>query len=159
MWKNTIEIPVPLFFHNILGPNLGNILPQRPHPLSFFINFQWNMLKGSININNLCWNPAASSKKKKKMAKPLKIAFFGPICTKKGLLWVTSKMQNNKRRNNKRRSSGFRNFLFSQNIICFSWVMNLFLSWVMFFVKKVSFSKKQLWMLLVRPFSFGYVVN
>ena len=45
-------------------------------------------------------------------------------------------------RNNKSRSSAFRKFLFYQNIICFDWVMNLFLSWVMFSVKKVSFSAK-----------------
>ena len=34
------------------------------------------MLKGSININNLCWNPAASSKKKKKNGKTSKNCFF-----------------------------------------------------------------------------------
>ena len=44
--------------------------------------------------------------------------------------------------NNKGRSSAFRTFLFYQNIICFDWVMNLFLSWVMFCVKKVSFPAK-----------------
>ena len=33
--KNPIEIPVPLFFHNI-GPTLAQIFPQRPHPLYFF---------------------------------------------------------------------------------------------------------------------------
>ena len=33
-------------------------------------------------------------------------------------------------------------FLFYQNIICFDWVMNLFLSWVMFSIKKVSFPAK-----------------
>ena len=45
-------MPVSLFFHNI-GPNLAQILPQRQHPLSFFIDFQWNMLGDAININNL----------------------------------------------------------------------------------------------------------
>ena len=44
-------------------------------------------------------------------------------------------------RNKKSRSSAFRKFLFYQNI-CFDWVMNLFLSWVMFSVKKVSFPAK-----------------
>ena len=33
--KSTIEIPVSLFFHNI-GPNLVQLLPQRPHPRYFF---------------------------------------------------------------------------------------------------------------------------
>ena len=45
-------------------------------------------------------------------------------------------------RNNISRSSAFRKFLFYQNIICFDWVMNLFLSWVMFSIKKVSFPAK-----------------
>ena len=99
MWKNTIEIPVPLFFHNILGPNLGNILPQRPHPLSFFIDFQWNMLKGSININNLCWNPAASSKKKKKNGKTSKNCFFWSNLHKKGI--VMGHIQNAKQQKEK----------------------------------------------------------
>ena len=44
-------------------------------------------------------------------------------------------------RNNKSRSSAFRKFLFYQNI-CFDWVMNFFLSSVMFSVKKVSFPAK-----------------
>ena len=42
-------------------------------------------------------------------------------------------------RNNKSRSSAFRKLLFYQNIICFDWVIDLFLSWVMFSIKKVSF--------------------
>ena len=45
-------------------------------------------------------------------------------------------------KNNQRRSSAFRNVLFYENIICFDWVMNLLLSWVMFSVKKVSFPAK-----------------
>ena len=45
-------------------------------------------------------------------------------------------------RNNKSRPLAFRKFLFYQNIISFDWVMNLFLSCVMFSVKKVSFPTK-----------------
>ena len=45
-------------------------------------------------------------------------------------------------RNNKNRYSAFRNFLFYQNILCFDWIMNLFLSSVMFSAKKVSFPAK-----------------
>ena len=45
----------------------------------FFSDFQWNMSGDSININNLCCNPAVLKKKKL-----LKIAFLGPISTKKG---------------------------------------------------------------------------
>ena len=45
-------------------------------------------------------------------------------------------------RNNKSRLSAFRNFLFYQNIVSFGWVIGLFLPWVKFFVKKVSFPAK-----------------
>ena len=45
-------------------------------------------------------------------------------------------------RNNKSRLSALRAFSIYQNIICFDWVMNLFLSWVMVSVKKVSFPAK-----------------
>ena len=45
-------------------------------------------------------------------------------------------------RNNKNRYSAFRKFLFHQNIVCFDWIMNLFLSSVMFSAKKVSFPAK-----------------
>ena len=43
-------------------------------------------------------------------------------------------------KNNKSRSSAFKKVLFYQNIICFDWVMNLFLSWVMLLSKKCHFS-------------------
>ena len=79
----------------------------------------------------------------KKLVKPSKNCFLGPICTKNGSLWATLKMKNiSFGRNNKSRPSAFRSFFFYQNIICFDWVMTLFLSWVMFFVKKVSFPAK-----------------
>ena len=78
----------------------------------------------------------------KKLVKPLKNCFLDPICTEKRSLWATPKMEKFFfGRNNKSRSSAFRKFLFYQNI-CFDWVMNLFLSWVMFSVKKVSFPAK-----------------
>ena len=117
---------------------LAQILPQRPHALYFFLaDFKWNMLGDSFNINNLCCNPLIL---KKSWQNLLKTVFLGPICTKKGSLWATLKITIFFFcRNNKNRPSAFRNFLFCQIIICFDWVMNLFLSWVMFFVKKVSF--------------------
>ena len=34
--KSLLNMPVSLFFVNI-GPNLAQILPLRPHPLSFFL--------------------------------------------------------------------------------------------------------------------------
>ena len=45
-------------------------------------------------------------------------------------------------RNNKSRSLAFRNFLFHQNIICFGWVMSLFLFVWCLFIKKESFPAK-----------------
>ena len=65
------------------------------------------------------------------------------LVKKKRLLWATAKMENFFfGRNNKSRSLAFRKFLFYQNIISFDRVMNLFLSCVMFSVKKVSFPTK-----------------
>ena len=111
---------------------LSNFLPT----FRFFVDFQWN-----DNINNLCCSPVVLKKIKKTSKKFL---FLGPICTKNGSLLATLKMENNFfGRNNKSRSSAFWNFLFYQNIIRFGWVMNLFLSWMMFFVKKVSFPAKK----------------
>ena len=81
------------------------------------------------------------------MVKPLKNCFFGLNLPKKGV--IMSHAQNKKQffgRNTKSRSSAFRNFLFCQNIISLGWVMNLCLSWVMYFVKKkCHFQLKQLW--------------
>ena len=54
-------------FHNV-GPNLGQVLPLRPHLLSFHCQFTI-MLGDSININNLCCNLAVL----KKILKPLKL--------------------------------------------------------------------------------------
>ena len=84
-----------------------------------------------------------SSSSEKKLVKPLKNWFLDPICTEKGSLQATPKVEKKFfGRNNKSRSSTFRKFLFYQNIICFDWVKNLFLSWVMLSVKKVSFPAK-----------------
>ena len=84
-----------------------------------------------------------SSNSEKNLAIPLKNCFLDPICTEKGSSWATPKVEKTFfGRNNKKRWSAFRKFLFYQNIICFDWVMNLFLSWVTFSVKKVSFPAK-----------------
>ena len=66
---------------------------------------------------------------------------MSPLCTKKGLLWATPSMEKIFFDRNNKSWSAFRNFLFYQNI-CFDWNMNLFLSWVMFSVKEVSFPAK-----------------
>ena len=79
-----------------------------------------------------------SSISEKKLVKPQKKNLH-----KKGvILGYAQNGENFFSRNNKSRSSTFRNLLFYQNIICFDWVKNLFLSWVMLSVKKVSFPAK-----------------
>ena len=103
----------------------------------FFADFQWNMLGDSINMNNLCL---------KKLVKALKNCFSGPDLNKNGVLICHT--QNEKQffdRNNKSRSSVFKNVLFYQNIICFDWVIDFFLSWEWRFCqKKCHFQLKQL---------------
>ena len=135
MKKTLLKCQFLCFFHNI-GPNLVQILLQRPQPLSsLFADFQWNMLGDSININNLCCNPVVLKKKIGKISK--KLLFWAKFVQKRGHYgqlpkWKTIFLG----RNTKNRSSAFRNFLFYQNVICFGWVINFFPSWVMFFVKK-----------------------
>ena len=129
-------MPISLRFFSHWRPNLAQILPQRPHLLSFFADFRWNMFGDSIHINiNLCCNSAVL----KKIGKTSKKWFLGPICTKESHYGPHTKLETIFfGRNNKRRSLIFRNFFFYPNTICFGWVMNLFLSWswVMFFSQK-----------------------
>ena len=136
--KSTIEIPVSLFFHSI-GPNLVQLLPQRPHPLYFFLaDFQWSMLGDSINFNNLC----SISSSEKKLVKSHKNCFLGPICTKKGVImgheWKFFFLAEIRKADYQLSET----FYFIKIYICFDWVMNFFLSWVMFSFKRVSFSAK-----------------
>ena len=138
MKKKPIEIPVSLFFFTtseLIWPKFG---PKDHTHFAFFVWFPMKYVRGTININNLCCNPVVPEKLVK-----LKNCFLDPICTEKGSLWATPKREKNSfGRTNKSRSSAFRKFLFYQNIICFALVMDLFLSWVMFSVKKVSFPAK-----------------
>ena len=84
-------------------------------------------VRGYKLINQFCCNPAVLKKKK---IKPLKIFFFWTQFAQKGV--VMGHAQDGKKiwgaKNNKSRSPAFRKFLFYQNIICFDWVKNLFLS-------------------------------
>ena len=60
--KKLIEIPVSLFFSQhwtYFGPNFA---PKATPTLLFLADFQWNMLGDTININNLCGNPAVLKK-------------------------------------------------------------------------------------------------
>ena len=75
-------MPVFLFFHSI-GPNLAQILSQRPHPLYFFWLLSSEMLGDSININNLCCNSLVL---KKKLVKPLRNCFFGTTLHKRAVI-------------------------------------------------------------------------
>ena len=86
--KKNIEIAVPLFFHNI-GPNLAQILLQRPHPLYLFWLIFNEICQG---IQLILITSVAIQQFWKKLVKPLKIVFLDPICTEKGSLWATPKM-------------------------------------------------------------------
>ena len=109
-WKTSFFV----FLHNI-RPNLAQIFPKDHTNFAFFVWFPMKYVRGTININNLCCNPAVLEKLIK-----LKNCFLDPICTEKGSLWVTPKMEKNFfGRTNKSRSSAFRKFSFYQNIICF----------------------------------------
>ena len=48
------------------------------------------MIGDTINVNNLCCNPAVL---KKSWQNLLKIAFLDPICIEKGSLWARPKME------------------------------------------------------------------
>ena len=83
------------------------------------------------------------SSSEKKLVKPLQNCSFGPNLHRTAV--IMDHAQDGKiffDRNNNSRSSAFRKFLFYQNSICFDWVINIFLSWVMFSVKKLSFPVK-----------------
>ena len=60
IWKKSIDNASFFVFH--IGPNLAQMLPLRPHPLSFFVDFHLYMLGDSININNFCSNPVVLKK-------------------------------------------------------------------------------------------------
>ena len=60
--KKPIEISVSLFFSQhwtYFGPNFA---PKTTPTLVSLTDFQWNMLGDTININNLCCNPAVLKK-------------------------------------------------------------------------------------------------
>ena len=82
-----------LSFFTILDQILPKFCPKcYTHTSLFLADFQWNMLGDSININNLCCNPVVL---KKKLVKPYNFVWLSPICTKKGSLWATPKIENN----------------------------------------------------------------
>ena len=104
------------------------------------------MFRDLINVCNLCYNPLVL---KKKLVKPLKKCFLGPIYTKKGHYrprpkWKTIFFG----RNNKNRSSAFRHFLFYQNIMFWLSYESFSELWILsdvFCQKKCYFQLKQVW--------------
>ena len=74
-----------VFSHNI-GPNLAYIFPLRLDPLCYFADFQWNVLRNSININSIDSNNwIESSSSETKLIKLLRITIFEPNLHKKGV--------------------------------------------------------------------------
>ena len=116
-----------------------------PKDYTHFTFFDWFPMKYVRRLKLMLTTCVSIQQFWKKSVKPLKFAFFGP------------KMDFFFDRNSKSRSSAFRNFLFYQNVICFDWVMNLFLSSVMFSVKKVSFPAKTAVRTLHQPFWLIYL--
>ena len=108
--------------------------PKTTPTLDFSADFQWNMLKDSININNCNWNQVVSENKRAKCKTSKNYHFWGNFHNN-GI--PMGHAQNKSTifffRNNKTRSKAFRIFLFDQNIMCFSWVINVFLFCVMLF--------------------------
>ena len=95
------------------------------------------MLEDTININNLCWNPAVL----KKAGKTSEKLFLDPICIEKGSLWTTPKMKKKFflveiAKADHQLSESFY-FIKISYILTELWIF--FLSSVMFSVKKVSF--------------------
>ena len=86
--KHPIEISFSFFFHNT-GPNLTQILSQRPAHFTFFADFQWNMLEDSISIDKLCCNSVVL--KRSWLVKPLINCFIGPNLHKKGVIMCHTK--------------------------------------------------------------------
>ena len=123
---------------NISKNHWNKFLPQRPHPLYFFLtDFQWNMLGDSINITDLCCNPVVL----KKVGKTSWKLFFGPNLHKKGVIMGQT-------------LNGKTIFFFLEitkvdhhllvtfyfiKILCFDWVMNF--KWC-FFCQKMPFPAK-----------------
>ena len=62
MEKNPLKYQFLSFFYNI-GPNLVQILPQRPHPFYFFWLISNEYVKGFNYINNLSCNPVVLKKR------------------------------------------------------------------------------------------------
>ena len=128
-------------FFTILDLIWPKFCPKNKRNYTFLTDIRWNLLVYTINLNNLWCNPAVL---KKRLVKPLRNCFFDPnLHRKRGHNGPRARYKNIFCvRNNKSRSSAFRKFLFYQNIRCFDWVISLFLSWVMFSVKRVSFPAK-----------------
>ena len=91
IWKKLIENACFFTFFTTLDLIWPKFCPKATPTLIFFAGFQWNMLRGSIDINNFNWLESGSSEKV--LLKPLKLPFFDPTFAKMESLWATSKIK------------------------------------------------------------------
>ena len=115
----------------------------KDHAQFFLADFQWNILRDSININNFNCNPVVL---KKKIGKTSKSCYFwAQLAHKKGVSMAHAKEQKEMCRNNKSRSSAFKNILFYKYIIVLAvlWIFSWVVWW--FLAKKGHFQLKLLW--------------
>ena len=125
--KKSIDNPC-FFFFTTLDLIWPKFCPEDHTHFTFFGWFPMNMLGDSINMNNLCCNG-------KKLVKPLKF-FLDQFAQKRSHYgprpkWKTISLAEIAKADHQLSETYF------IKILCFDWVMSLFLSWVMFFVKKV----------------------
>ena len=77
IWKKTIDNGCFFFFFTTLDLIWLKFCPKTTPTLDFSADFQWNMLKDSININNCNWNQVVSEKKCAKCKTSRNYHFWG----------------------------------------------------------------------------------
>ena len=77
IWKKTIDNGCFFFFFTTLDLIWLKFCPKTTPTLDFSADFQWNMLKDSININNCNWNQVVSEKKCAKCKTSTNYHFWG----------------------------------------------------------------------------------
>ena len=124
------------------------------------------MLEDTININNLCWNPAVL---KKKLVKPLKNCFFGPNLHRKTV--IMDYVQDEKKsflveitKEDHQLSERFY-FIKISYVLTELWIFFFCLQWC-FLSKKCHFQQKQLcrykariWIIDFDQFNCGFCSN
>ena len=137
-----------LCFLITLDPLWSKFWPKDLNYFTFLTDFQKNMLGNTININNLCCNPAALKKGLKNL---LKIVFLYPICTEKGSIWATSKVKKHFlaeiTKADHQLSESFYLIKISYALTEL-WIL-FYLEWC-FLLKKYHFQQKQLWTIYMK---------